>query len=183
MEAQTVLWINLRKNGWRVALLVVVLVAMLGPWTFDQILVPSEFSCSAPNIRLDGDFCGTPLPGTWHLYWMVIGFVYASAGLLTGAMGFVEWASVFLVSFLLFLLVLPFLSTLLLILRGDRRRQQIFNVVAWGLAAGIALLIGVSSYPRLFWVLWGNWLYIGLAASALMLEMLTLAARRRPRQG
>jgi hypothetical protein len=98
-------------------------------------------------------------------------------------MGFVEWADVFRVSLLLFLLVLPFFSTLLLILRGDRRRRQIFNIVAWGLAAGIALLMGMSSYPRLFWVLWGSWLYIGLAASALILEVLTLAGGRRPSQG
>jgi hypothetical protein len=183
MEAQTVSWINEHKNGWRVALLVVVLVAIMGPWTFDPIFLPPGFSCSAPNIRLDDDFCGTPLPGTWWLYWMVIGFVYASAGLVTGAMGFVEWADVFRVSLLLFLLVLPFFSTLLLILRGDRRRRQIFNIVAWGLAAGIALLMGMSSYPRLFWVLWGSWLYIGLAASALILEVLTLAGGRRPSQG
>ena len=183
MEAQTVSWINEHKNGWRVALLVVVLVAFMGHWTFDVIYVPSEYSCSAPNIRLDDDFCGTPLPGTWWLYWMVIGFVYASAGLVTGTMVFVELADVFRVSLLLFLLVLPFLSTLLLILRGDRRRRQIFNIVAWGLAAGIALWIGMSSYPRLFWVLWGIWLYIGLAASALILEVLTLARGRRPSQG
>ena len=183
MEAQTVSWINEHKNGWRVALLVVVLVAIMGPWTFDPIFLPPGFSCSAPNIRLDDDFCGTPLSGTWWLYWMVIGFVYASAGLVTGAMGFVESVDVFRVSLLLFLLVLPFFSTLLLILRGDRRRRQIFNIVAWGLAAGIALLIGMSSYPRLFWVLWGSWLYIGLAASALILEVLTLAGGRRPSQG
>ena len=176
-------WINEHKNGWRAALLVVVLVAIMGPWTFDQILVPSEYSCSAPNIRLDDDFCGTTLPGTYWLYWMVIGFVYASAGLVTGAMGFVEWADVFRVSLLLSPLVLPFFSTLILILRGDRRRWQIFNIVAWGMAAGIALWIGMSSYPRLFWVLWGSWLYIGVATSALILEVLTLAGRRRRSQG
>ena len=65
MEAQTVSWINEHKNGWRVALLVVVLVAIMGPWTFDPINVPSEYPCQAPYIRLDDDFCGTPLPGTW----------------------------------------------------------------------------------------------------------------------
>ena len=177
------LWINEHKNVWRVAILVVVLVAIMGPWTFDLIWVPSEYSCSAPFIRLDNDFCGTPLPGIWLFRWMASGFVYASAGLVTGAMVFIEWAREFLFSLLLFLLVLPFFSTLLLILRGDRRRRQVFNVAAWGLATGIGLLIGMSSYPKLFWVLWGIWLYIGLAASALILEVLTLAAGRRPSQG
>jgi len=79
--------------------------------------------------------------------------------------------------------VLPFFSTLLLIVRGDRRRRQVFNVAAWGFAAGMGLLIGMFSYPKLFWMLWGIWLYIGLAVSALILEVLTLAAGRRPRQG
>jgi hypothetical protein len=114
---------------------------------------------------------------------MVNGFVYASAGLVTGAMGFIEWARLFLVSLFLFLLVLPFFSTLLSILRRDRRRRQVFNVVAWGLAAGIGLLIGLSRYPKLYWALWGIWLYIGLAASALILEVLALVAGRRPSQG
>ncbi len=177
------LWINEHKNVWRVAILVMVLVAFLGPWTFDLIWVPSEYSCSAPFIRLDNDFCGKPLPGIWFFRWMVIGFVYASAGLVTGAMVFIEWVRLFLFSLFLFLLVLPFFSTLLLILRGDRRRRQVINIAAWSLAAGIGLLIGMSSHPKLFWVLWGIWLYIGLAASALILQVLMLAAERRPSQG
>ena len=98
-------------------------------------------------------------------------------------MAFAKGAQVFLTSLFLFLLVLPFFSTLLLILRGDRRGRQVFNVAAWGLAAGIGLLIGISRYPRLFWVAWGIWLYIGSAASALTLEVLTLVAGRRKSQG
>jgi hypothetical protein len=183
MKARTMSWIDKHKNAWRVAILVLLPVAISGPWTFDQILVPSEYPCSAPNIRLDGDFCGTPLPGTWFFRWIVIGFVYASAELATGAMGLVEWVREFLFDLLLFLLVLPWFSTLFLILRGDRRRWQVFSIAAWGLAVGIGLLIGLSSYPRWFWVLWGIWLYIGLAVSALLLEVLTLAAGRRPSQG
>ena len=76
----------------------------------------------------------------------------------------------------LFLLVLPLFSTLVLVLQGDRRRRQVFNLAAWGMATGIGLTIGVSSYPRLFWVRWGVWFYIGLAAGAVTLEVLTLAA-------
>jgi hypothetical protein len=177
------LWINEHKNVWRVAVLVLLLVAIMGPWTFDLINVPAKYPCSAPFIRLEGDFCGVPMPGIRLIGWMVGGFVYTSAGLVTGAMGFIEWARLFLVSLFLFLLVLPFFSTLLSILRRDRRRRQVFNVVAWGLAAGIGLLIGLSRYPKLYWGLWGIWLYIGLAASALILEVLALVAGRRPSQG
>jgi hypothetical protein len=177
------LWINERKNVWRAAILVAVLVAITGPWTYDLIWVPSEYLCSAPYVRLDNDFCGRPLRGIWLFRWVVNGFLDASAELVTGAMVLIEWARELLRCLLLSLLVLPFFSTLLLILRGDRWRRQVINVAAWGLAAGMGLLIGVSSYPKLFWVLWGIWLCIGLAASALVLEVLTLAAGRRPSQG
>ena len=83
-----------------------------------------------------------------------------------------------LVSTSIFLLVLPFFSTLLLILRRDYRHRQVFNIVAWGLAVGIGLLFGVTNYPKLFWVLWGIWLYIGLAIGALVLEGLTLKTQK-----
>ena len=173
-------WINEHKHVWRVSILVLLLVSIIGPWTFDLIWVPSEYVCSAPNIRLDGDYCGIPLSGVWLFRMMVNAFIYASAGLVTGTMVFIEWIREALYSLLVFLLVLPFFSTLLLILRGDRRRLQVFNVAVWGLAAGTGLLIGMISYPKLFWALWGIWLYIGLTASALILEVLTLAAGRKP---
>jgi len=183
MTEKILSWINEHKTAWRVAVLIVLLVAMMGPWTFDLIHVPAEFPCSAPFIRLEGDFCGTPLSGIWILWAIVSEFINMVVGLVTGAMGFIEWARLFLVSLFLFLLVLPFFSTLLSILRRDRRRRQVFNVVAWGLAAGIGLLIGLSRYPKLYWALWGIWLYIGLAAGALILEVLALVAGRRPSQG
>jgi hypothetical protein len=187
MKEQTVSWINEHKGVWRVAILVVALVAIMGPWTFTDLLhVPSEYSCSAPFIRFDDDFCGTPLPGIGILLALVRVFIYASAELVTGAMGLVEWARWAVFSLFLFPLVLPLFSTLLLILRGDRRGRQAFNVAAWGLAAGTGLtglLIGFFRYTKPFWLSWGIWLYIGLAASALILEVLTLAARRRPSQG
>jgi len=110
--------------------------------------------------------------------------------LATGATAFTDVARVLLFSLLLLLLVAPFFSTLLLILGGDRRRWRMFHVVAWGLAVGIGLLLGLSGswrlswvFSRLFWVLWGIWLYIGLAGSALILEVLVLVAGRRPDRG
>ncbi len=175
-------WINKHKRVWRVIILVLLLVAIMGPWTFDRINVPSEYPCSTPNIRLEGDFCGIPMSGIWIFSMMAGGFINASVGLVMSATGFTEWTRVFLFSLVLFLLMLPFFSTLLLILGGGHRRRQMFQAGAWGLASGIGLLIGISRYPKLFWALWGVWLYIGLAASALILEVLALAAGRSPRQ-
>lgn len=164
-------WINEHKAVWRVAVLIVLLVAVKGPWFFDQVYVPAKYPCS---FRLEGDFCGMPTSGTYLLLGAVGEFLYRSGQLLSGAMGLGEWARVFPIGLFLSLLVLPFFSTLLVILRGDRRCRQVFNVVVWGLAAGIGLLIGLSSYPRLFWVLWGIWLYVGLAVSVLAVELLAI---------
>ena len=158
--------------------MVLVAVAIIGPWTLDRINVPAEYECSPPNIRLEGDFCGLPLSGTWFLRWIAYGLIYASAGLVTGALTLGEWARMFLTSLILFLLVLPVFTTLLLILRGEGRRRQVFSAAAWGVAAGVGLVIGLSSYPRLFWVVWGIWLHIGVAVGALILEVGTLAVGR-----
>jgi hypothetical protein len=177
-------WINEHKRVWRVAILVLLLVAIMGPWTFDRINVPAEYPCSAPDIRLEGDFCGMPISGIWIFSWMIGGFIIMGVELVTGATGFADSGGEFLRAFLfimvLLLLLLPIFSTLFLIVRGDRRRRQVFNAAAWGLAASIGLLIGITIYQKLFWRLWGIWLYIGLAVSALILEVLTLVAGTRP---
>lgn len=49
----------------RAGALILFVVALLGPWTFDVINVPAEYECSAPFIRLNGDFCGMPMSGLW----------------------------------------------------------------------------------------------------------------------
>jgi len=54
---------------------------------------------------------------------------------------------------------------------------QIFTIIAWVLAIGYGLLLGLNSYPKLFWVVWGIWLYIGLAISALILEIFIIRRR------
>ncbi len=168
-------WMNEHKRVWRAAVLGLLLVAITGPWIFDFIVVPSEYSCSAPAIRLEGDYCGIPMSGTWILLAVIGGLANMVVGLASGATVRIREFSF---SLLGLLLVLPFFSTLLLILRGDRRRQLVFHVAACSLVVGLGLWLGLSSYPKLFWVLWGVWLYVGLAASALILEVAMLANKR-----
>lgn len=181
-------WTYKYRQLWRVAVLVLLLAAMMGPWGFDRIYVPSKYSCSSPFVRLEGDFCGIPMRGITVLYFLAGAFIGISVELVTGATAFGDRAGEFLFSaFLPPFLVLPLVSTLLLILRGDRRRRQVFSTVAWGLAAGVGLLAGVLiglsyglKYARF---VWGIWLYIGVAPIALVLEVLVLAAGRRLGQG
>jgi len=175
-------WINEHKNVGRVAVLVLLLVAIMGLWTYssDSVgVLPAEW-CRDPLILLENDRCVRLVSGATVLTFMTGALFSMSVGLVTGATVLPdrarEFIGVFLFVMLLFLLVLPFFSTLLLIPGGDRRHRRVFHVVAWGLAADSGLLLGVLGFSRLHWALWGIWLYIGLAASALILEVLALVA-------
>jgi hypothetical protein len=113
------------------------------------------------------------------LRWMGEGFVYASKQLATGDTDFVEWVRGVAIGLFPFLVVLPLFSTLLLILRREGKGWRVFSIAACGIATGLGLLIGISSYPRRFMALWGVWLYTGLATSTLIQEMLTLVKGRK----
>ena len=163
-------WMENHDRDWRIVILALLLVAFLGPWTFDLIHVPSEYACSSPFIRLSDDFCGTPLSGIRLFGWVAGGFIYSSTGLVTGEMMLSEWLREFLYSLLLCLPLLPVFSTLLRILRRDYKPGQVFTIIAWIMAIGFGLFWGVNNFPRSFWAVWGIWLYIGLALSALVME-------------
>lgn len=171
------------KKFWRGAALGLLAIAFLGPWAFDRIMVPAQYDCSPPTLRLEGDFCGVPLSGLWILWALAsetigrIGrFVSGAEGLaslLTGSWIFI-WA---------LLLLLPFISTLLLILRGDLPNRQKAGVVVWGLGVGAGLFLGLSVQPWPHPALWGVWLYLAVSFSMLVWESLRLAPRKRPLPG
>ena len=182
-------WINEHKNVGRVAVLVWLLVAVVGPWTYTSDGVPPAAWCRDPNILLENDRCVRLVSGATVLTFMAGAFLSMSVGLVTGATVLPdrarEFLGVFLFVMLLFLLMLPFFTTLLLIWGRDSRRLRVFHLMAWGLAAVLGLLLALLavSGSGLYSELWGIWFYIGLAASALILEVLTLVAGRRPSQG
>lgn len=172
--------INNSKRIWRTAALLLLLVASFGPWAFDRIHVPAEYPCSPPNFRLEGEFCGVPgWKGMHILIFIVGGFFAGIVQLVTGAGAFFpDPAEALLRAFFLLPLVLPFLAVLLSIFHRDGR--QVFHVMAWGLAVAAAgLFLSLSNFSRSHWVLWGIWLYIGLAVAVLILELITLVGSRK----
>ena len=176
------LWLDKHKRVWRLALLVLLIVAIMGPWTFERINVPSKYPCSPPFIRLEGDFCGEPMSGIWIFSLMIYGMISSSLAFVTGGIVFISWVRQLIFSSFLILLLLPIFTTILLIRTRDSRRWRISHLIAWGLAGAVGavvLLLDLSNFSRQFWMLWGAWLFIGLVICALILEMLTLAARRR----
>ena len=140
-------WINVNRNFIRSIILIVFVVTLLGPWMFEQINVPAEYACDKPFIRLDGDFCGSPLSG----------FQFFSLFILVG---------------LPILLLIPFFTTSLVIWKKDSHRLQTINLSMWGLALLLAVLVfGLQLQDKAFY-LWGLWLYSVLAISALIVEMI-----------
>jgi hypothetical protein len=164
-------WIDHNKNAVRICLLVGLVAAFLGPCVYDQINVPAEYPCQPPNVRLEGDFCGLPLPGTWMLVGAASILAYTANNVLAGTLDYEQIASEFFFIIFGFLFVLPFFSTLILLLRAERRGWQIFNLTAWSLAAGLGLLMGVAGFQSRFWMLWGVWLYVAVAIFALVVEV------------
>lgn len=168
-------WIVQHKRVWRAAILAIAAVAFVGPWTGEAVPVPAGYTCSFPNFRLDGDFCGFPLPG-WFIFFILISRRIEIVRAL--ALSEVDRA---LKSFSLVLAVtvalLPILTAFILIIGRDR--QSRFQAVAWGLAAIAVLFLALVGFSRFHPALWGIWLYFGLAISALVLELAAFFAERK----
>lgn len=159
----------------RVSVLLLLVVALLGPWTFDTVNVPREFACSAPFIRLDGDFCGVPISGVQFLQLWVVGFFYMIFELITGE--FTGSAREFLLG-LSILPLIPFLTTLLLLWKKDARQYRTAHLVAWALALLLALAFMLLQTQDPLIPLWGLWFYILLAIGTILIEY--FAAKNNP---
>jgi len=168
---------------WRAAVLVLLLAAFIGPWVFDQIVVPAEYTCSPPNIRLHGDYCGLPMSGLWLLSGMLLGGLGMVGGLFTGVTALRELGRVLLIGLVLLLVMLPFFTTWLLTFGRDTRRRKIVHLIGWGLAAVFAFPLSMLDLTELHPALWGIWLYRVVVIAALALEILDLIGGSRLGRG
>lgn len=177
------IWLNNYKHVWRTAILLLLLVALMGPWAFDLISVPEEYACSPPNFRLEGDFCGIPLSGLWILFWSSGEIISMTVGFIRGEIvldGTGTFLGLLFIGIFLFLILSPIISTLRQFRGGDIQDRQVSHIVVWGLAALFSSLFLITyGISRQYWALWGLWLYIGLAAGALVLEALLFTTKRR----
>jgi hypothetical protein len=131
-------WFHNNKRYWRIAFLLLLILAISGPWAFDRISVPWH-TCSAPFVQLDEDFCGLPIPFTSILSEIIRAFSSPEFSLPFFYPTPVMEAAFWLV---LFLFVFPFFSTTILILRAGLQRWHLLHRVGLGLAAGLAGVYG-----------------------------------------
>jgi hypothetical protein len=169
------LWINQQRRSWRTAFLVLLVIALSGPWFFgDRIHVPSPYSCQWPYIRLDEILCAEGRSVIIFLIVATSHFINIAARLVTGAMVLPqEWrAFPWFMLLVIPAVLLPFLTTLNLILRGEYRRRRMLHMVVLGLAAGLGLIFALLNVSIVSPALWGVWLFIGLATGMLLWEAL-----------
>jgi hypothetical protein len=174
---------KLKRNG-RLIIFFLLLISIFGPWAFDAIYMPPGEPCS---VRLTDHTCGLAMPGIWLLA-AVFGFLVTSIADLVKGVTANEYDGVrgFFQSLLFLSLVLPFLSTLLVARRGDHRPRLVFHLIACSAAfivtIIVGLMMGIFEHSDWIWRLWGIWLYMVSLASALILEIIVLAANSRHRQ-
>jgi hypothetical protein len=179
-------WIIQHKGSLRGAALILLLVAMVGPWFFSSDGKPPAEWCHKPNILLGNGSCVSLVSGVEIYSFTISGSLSLIKQLVTVAItGRIrEYIIMFLLDGLLLLLVQPIFSTLLLRYGEDRPRRRIYNRIAWVLAVVVAgILIGVSyRFSGLGVELWGVWLYFGVGAGMLVVEFLLLVSMRRSSQ-
>jgi hypothetical protein len=171
-------WLVKNISILRHALLGLLVVAIIAPWAFDRIMVPAQYSCSAPFVRLEGDFCGLPLSGVWMLVMVITEGLRRIGLLLMGTATDADLSTLFLMTILTIAFLLPIPSTILIYRHEGKPRWQAFHMVAWAAAGVVGLLLCFANGGRLYAELWGIWLFLGLAAAALILEVVTWIWRK-----
>jgi hypothetical protein len=175
-------WIREHKLYWRAALLLFLTAAFMGPWTISSDGVPPPEWCDSPNLLLEDNRCVRLVYGTEIITFYGTVVLAMIVWLGSGAADFLSRVSEFIFTIGLFLLILPTFSTLLLIWGRETRGRRSLHMMALGLAAASALPLALSA-PSLSPIrLWGIWLFIGLAAGALLLELLTPCLHEKARR-
>ncbi len=170
----------------RSVILVLLAIGVMGPWWFDRISVPAQYPCNPPVMRLEGDFCGVPASGSYIIFAFASLIVQSVGELITGKLklGANEAGQFSLVIVFLVFLILPFISTILLMIKRELKSLRWLQIIAMGIAAGIALYGVFSIYDvQISWVLWGIWLYAGAAIISLISELLVLLFASRKKAG
>ena len=143
------------KTIGRVASLVFLLVATMGPWFADSHPATEE-TCSHPLVWLGSGHCACLVS------------LMACVEDVTSGQSSLWWL-------LCLPPALPILSTLLLLLIGERRWLWVCHLTAWGLVAIYSLLLFVGNwYSHRALILWGAGL-CGVVAVAILVGEILIA--------
>lgn len=174
-------WNTPNRRAWRAVLLLLLLVAFLGPWNFGLAHQLAQFECPPPYTRLEGDFCGWPQSGLRMGFEIARGVVFSVGPLLGGETSLAR--PVLTTPIILFPFV-PVALTLAALWRGSGRGLgRLWPFWLLGLLAVILYLLFMAAvgselgFPYLRYV-WGAWLYVVLAAAMVVVEGVVRVAGR-----
>lgn len=174
MKAKNMLkWIRNHRRPIRAALVLVALLSFAGPWMYEQIMVPSQYPCSPPSIRLEGEFCGYPIYGIQIIGWIFIGSLQTAASYALGAGEVPQLGPILLVNAFGLAVLAPLIVMSLSLLLGREWSSPVLRYATWALATSAALAYGLSNYPTVHLGQWGSWLYTFTAGLSLILEVTT----------
>ncbi len=167
-------WIAQNRRAWRAVLLLLLVVAFLGPWSIGLAHEPAQFECPPPYTRLEGDFCGRPKSGLRMGFEIARGVVFTVGALLVGDMtnaGTLRITPIILAPFI------PVALLLVALWRGSGRGLRwLWPFWLLGLLAAVLYLLFLAAsgsefgFPYLRYV-WGVWLYVILVAVMMVSEL------------
>ena len=152
------------------------MVAIIGPWFYEPINVPSPYPCTN-GTRLDENLCGIPVSGL-QVFALFFANIFNSAfRLATGDASVRE----LLISLGVILFFLPMVGNLFLSLRKDKTNSkgEKFNIGVLLIALILGLLVTVSSFSARSGELWGLWCYKVLIVCTLVLELMNMRTKRK----
>jgi hypothetical protein len=167
---------------WRAGILVLLVVAIVGPWTFSSDGLPPPKWCSGANRLVVGDRCIRLVSNAEILAFnYVVSIEFVTTGL--GSANVLREMGRMVPLFVLeSILITPFFSTLLIFLREESRRRRVFHAAVLGIGVIASLLIVkmlslLPRLPELSGKLWGGWLYALTAGTALFVEVIVLVKK------
>lgn len=173
-------WIRSHIRILRLIVLALLVIGLLGPWVYESIYIPDQYACTPPLVRIRSNICGDPMSGWFVIGYFSLGFFAVLDALLSGARAFQD-AGRELLAALVWLPLLPLLSSLLLLWRGERLR--VFHRFALALVLGATAVFIATEDPSVFSVqLWGPWLFFVVLIIGLALEAIVAAGQKFSRQ-
>ena len=162
-----------KTHIWRTAGLLLLILALSGPWTYEGVYIPPESTCTWPNSQPAGHpYCGLADAGLWQI---VFSFMFTAA-LFGDDLNLNQWVAQATLPLLLTLSIA--VLALLLLIRRDARPLPF--ALAWSLAAIAGMGYLYRGYYKPYALPGGNLLFIAVALTALTLELLLLARRTLP---
>ncbi len=172
-------WLREHLTVVRLCVLALLIIALLGPWVYENLSVPDQYDCAPSLVRIRPGFCGDPMSGWFVIGYFGMAFLGVLWALISGAATF-QQAGPGLIAALVWLPILPLLSSLLLLLwRDEHPRLRGFHMAVLLLLIGLTLLFIIIEKPTVISIrMWGPWLFLITLIAGLAIE---IAAARKPK--